>query len=96
MSTTQQLLCHLLEGCLDPQTAIDRPRFCILGGDASGDVAVEDAMPDEVVTRLREMGHTVRSLLLLLLMALHMYMLRLPACVIYDLAQVCTQFELSQ
>jgi gamma-glutamyltranspeptidase len=65
VSLTQQLLCHLLEGCLDPQTAIDRPRFCILGGEASGDIAVEDAMPAQVVTRLREMGHKVQSLLLL-------------------------------
>jgi gamma-glutamyltranspeptidase len=63
---------------LDPQTAIDRPRFCILGGDASGDVAVEDAMPDAVVTRLSEMGHTVWPLLFVVCMhaCIHAHTLR--------------------
>jgi gamma-glutamyltranspeptidase/glutathione hydrolase len=47
----------LLDDGLDPQAALDRPRFCIMGGEASGSVAVEHGIPVEVMSTLAAMGH---------------------------------------
>ncbi|KAG5189315.1 gamma-glutamyl transpeptidase [Tribonema minus] len=56
-----QLLCHLLRG-VDPQTAVDMPRFCITDIDGGRRVDIEDGTPDEVVESLRRRGHDVRVL----------------------------------
>jgi gamma-glutamyltranspeptidase/glutathione hydrolase len=45
---------------LDPQLALDLPRFCIEDGTASGGVALEEGIPSEVMEKLAEMGHPVR------------------------------------
>ncbi len=42
---------------LDPQAALDRPRFCILDGEPGGRIAVEEGIPFEVLASLAARGH---------------------------------------
>ena len=44
---------------VDPQAALDRPRFCIDSGRAGGRIALEEGIPVSVMARLAEMGHPV-------------------------------------
>jgi gamma-glutamyltranspeptidase/glutathione hydrolase len=57
-----QVVVALLDDHLDPQSALDRPRFCIEDGRLSGRVALEEGIPPEVVAELAEMGHPVLTL----------------------------------
>lgn len=52
-----QVLSALVDAGLDPQSALDAPRFCIDVDAAGGKVAIEDGMPDATLTALRGMGH---------------------------------------
>ena len=54
-----QVAVALIDDDLDPQAALDRPRFCIRDGSSGGTVALEAGLPDEVVEALAEMGHSV-------------------------------------
>jgi gamma-glutamyltranspeptidase / glutathione hydrolase len=45
---------------LDPQAALDLPRFCISEGTAGGEVALEQGIPDDTVADLMERGHRVQ------------------------------------
>ncbi|MCL4559778.1 MAG: gamma-glutamyltransferase [Chloroflexi bacterium] len=54
-----QVIIGLVDDALDPQAALDRARFCIEGGQAAGQVALEEGIPLEVMARLAEMGHNV-------------------------------------
>jgi gamma-glutamyltranspeptidase/glutathione hydrolase len=45
---------------LDPQAALDLPRFCIEDGNPSDAVALEEGIPLKVMARLAEMGHPVK------------------------------------
>ena len=56
-----QVVVGLVEDGLDPQQALDRPRFCIEDGTAGGGVSLEDGMPEETVAGLVEMGHPVKG-----------------------------------
>jgi len=56
-----QVFSALVDDGLDPQAALDRPRFCIEPGTADGPVALEEGIPAETVERLRAMGHSVRT-----------------------------------
>jgi gamma-glutamyltranspeptidase/glutathione hydrolase len=55
-----QVVVGLVEDGLDPQAALDRPRFCIDDGTAGGAVSLEEGMPEETITGLAEMGHPVK------------------------------------
>jgi gamma-glutamyltranspeptidase / glutathione hydrolase len=44
---------------LDPQAALDRPRFCIASGTGAGRVHVEEGIPGATLAALQEMGHEV-------------------------------------
>ncbi len=55
-----QVVVGLMDDGLDPQSALDRSRFCILSGEAGGTVALEDGIPLATMARLAEMGHPVR------------------------------------
>ena len=55
-----QVTIALADDDLDPQTALDRPRFCIEDGSARGRVALEDGIPAAVLDALQDMGHTIR------------------------------------
>jgi gamma-glutamyltranspeptidase/glutathione hydrolase len=54
-----QVFLALAQG-LDPQTALDLPRFCIEDGTAGGKVAIEEGIPDETLADLAGRGHPVR------------------------------------
>jgi gamma-glutamyltranspeptidase/glutathione hydrolase len=54
-----QVFLALAQG-LDPQSALDLPRFCIEDGNPSDAVALEEGIPLKVMARLAEMGHPVR------------------------------------
>jgi gamma-glutamyltranspeptidase/glutathione hydrolase len=54
-----QVIVGLVDDGLDPQETLDRPRFCIGGGKAEGQVALEMGVPVETMASLAAMGHPV-------------------------------------
>jgi gamma-glutamyltranspeptidase/glutathione hydrolase len=54
-----QVVVALVEDNLDPQAALDRPRFCITDGTAGGKVGLEEGIPDPQVGELEQRGHAV-------------------------------------
>jgi len=56
-----QVVSSLLDDGLDPQSSLDRPRFCILDGAAGGKVALEKGIPDKEIVALSQMGHPVEK-----------------------------------
>ena len=56
-----QVLSALVDDGLDPQAALDRPRFCIDVDESGGRVAIEEGMPDATFAGLKDMGHPVYS-----------------------------------
>ncbi len=54
-----QVLSALKGGNLDPQSALDLPRFCIDVDKAGGRVAIEEGMPKETMDALQKMGHPI-------------------------------------
>jgi gamma-glutamyltranspeptidase/glutathione hydrolase len=55
-----QVLSALADAGLDPQSALDLPRFCIEAEKDGGEVAIEEGMPQETFDQLKKMGHPVR------------------------------------
>lgn len=55
-----QVAVGLAEDQLDPQAALDRPRFCLEPALASGLVSLEEGIPLQAMSALAEMGHHVR------------------------------------
>eukprot|EP00808_Paulinella_micropora_P005585 g14260.t1 len=56
-----QVLCNLLHWGMDPQRALDAPRFCIERGVAAGHVLLEDGVSAAVVAALKRKGHDARG-----------------------------------
>jgi gamma-glutamyltranspeptidase/glutathione hydrolase len=56
-----QVLSALVDHALDPQSALDLPRFCIDVEGSGGRVALEEGVPREVISDLAKMGHSVYS-----------------------------------
>jgi gamma-glutamyltranspeptidase/glutathione hydrolase len=54
-----QVMTALIDARVDPQSALDRPRFCILGGEAGGEVALEEGFDFEILASLAEYGHRI-------------------------------------
>lgn len=54
-----QVLSGLVDDGLDPQAVLDRPRFCIDGGTAGGQIALEEGISQLVFEQLAGMGHTL-------------------------------------
>ncbi len=54
-----QVLSALVDAGLDPQSALDLPRFCIDVEESGGRVALEEGIPGDVVSDLEKMGHLV-------------------------------------
>ena len=54
-----QVVTALVDDALDPQSALDRPRFCIMNGKSSGGVALEKGIPYDTMAGLAEMGHPI-------------------------------------
>ncbi|MBC8335073.1 MAG: gamma-glutamyltransferase [Anaerolineales bacterium] len=56
-----QVLSALVDAGLDPQTALDLPRFCIEVEETGGRVALEEGIPNESFVEMEKMGHPVYS-----------------------------------
>jgi len=54
-----QVVIALIDDLLDPQAALDRPRFCIIQGTADGNIALEEGIPIQEMSTLAEMGHSI-------------------------------------
>ena len=54
-----QLTVNLVAGGMDPQEAIDTPRFCIPQGTQDGQVQFETGIPQDVLEQLQAMGHNM-------------------------------------
>ncbi len=50
----------LMTDGIDPQSALDLPRFCLEDGTASDGIALEEGIPLSAMSALAEMGHPVR------------------------------------
>lgn len=55
-----QVFCRMVEHEYDPQAALDAPRFCIEGGNASGVVLLEESIAPATRDDLARMGHRVK------------------------------------
>jgi gamma-glutamyltranspeptidase/glutathione hydrolase len=55
-----QVMSAMLDDDLNPQEALNRPRWYILEGDPGGTVLLEEGIPISTMARLGEMGHIVR------------------------------------
>ncbi len=56
-----QVVVALADDKLDPQAALDRPRFCIVGGTTSGEVGIEEGISPQTLRILKEMGHPAHA-----------------------------------
>jgi gamma-glutamyltranspeptidase/glutathione hydrolase len=56
-----QVVVGLMDDGLDPQAALDRPRFNIGDGTSGGAVTVEPGVPDATVRALAQMGHPIEK-----------------------------------
>jgi gamma-glutamyltranspeptidase/glutathione hydrolase len=54
-----QVVSALVDDELDPQRALDRPRFCIRDGTADGEVCLEEGVPEATLSELEARGHAV-------------------------------------
>jgi gamma-glutamyltranspeptidase/glutathione hydrolase len=54
-----QLASALLDLHLDPQSALELPRFCIEDGTANGQVAFEVGISESIISELARIGHNV-------------------------------------
>jgi gamma-glutamyltranspeptidase/glutathione hydrolase len=54
-----QVVVGLVDDGLDPQTVLDRPRFCLTEARPSSRVELEEGIPAPTMTRLAQMGHEV-------------------------------------
>ena len=54
-----QIFLALLDG-LNPQSALDLPRFCITNGTDGAQVALEEGIPEKTIADLERRGHEVR------------------------------------
>jgi gamma-glutamyltranspeptidase/glutathione hydrolase len=55
-----QVMVAMADDRLDPQAALDRPRFCIEDSSGGGRVALEGGIPAETLAELSRRGHPVR------------------------------------
>lgn len=55
-----QVLTAMLDDDLNPQEALNRPRFCLMDGTSDSVLALEDGIPVKTMARLAELGHRVR------------------------------------
>jgi len=56
-----QVASALIDEGIDPQAALDLPRFCIDDGEAIGEVALEVGIPTDVMDTLKQMGHPTQA-----------------------------------
>jgi gamma-glutamyltranspeptidase/glutathione hydrolase len=56
-----QLTIGMVAGALDPQAAIDLPRFCIADGTKDGMVQIEGGVDEKDIVKLKVMGHKLQD-----------------------------------
>lgn len=56
-----QLTVAMVAAGLNPQEAVDAPRFCIADGTQGGTVLIEEGVSEDVVRDLEAMGHDMRA-----------------------------------
>jgi gamma-glutamyltranspeptidase/glutathione hydrolase len=54
-----QVLVNMIDYGMDPQQALDAPRFCINDGVAGGQVYFEEGISDHVISVLKAKGHVM-------------------------------------
>jgi gamma-glutamyltranspeptidase/glutathione hydrolase len=55
-----QVLVGMIDDALNPQEALNRPRWCLESGTGDSALALEEGIPVSTMARLAEMGHRVR------------------------------------
>jgi gamma-glutamyltranspeptidase/glutathione hydrolase len=55
-----QVISAMYDDDLNPQEALNRPRFCLETGRGDSILALEEGLPVATMARLAELGHTVR------------------------------------
>ncbi len=55
-----QVLSAMIDDDLNPQEALNRPRWCLEAGTDSSILALEEGIPVAAMARLAELGHQVR------------------------------------
>jgi len=55
-----QVMVNMIDFKMNPQLALDMPRFCIEAGEAKGHVLIEDGTDPKTIEALKKMGHDVR------------------------------------
>lgn len=55
-----QVVINLIDRRMDPQSAIDEPRFSIIADPPNGDVWVEEGIPVAAMSALAQLGHSIR------------------------------------
>ncbi len=54
-----QVVVSIVDDHLNPQQALDQPRFCINDGESGGGVSLEEGITSQVCSELTAMGHTI-------------------------------------
>jgi gamma-glutamyltranspeptidase/glutathione hydrolase len=57
-----QVACALIDDGADPQSALNRPRFCIEPAEHGGATCLEEGLPRRTIAALGKRGHPVRVL----------------------------------
>jgi gamma-glutamyltranspeptidase/glutathione hydrolase len=57
-----QVVIAMVDDHDDPQQALDQSRFCISEGEAGGAVSLEEGIPDQVMSELSSMGHSIKKI----------------------------------
>ncbi len=55
-----QVISAMVDDGLNPQEALDRPRFCLVDGRGDSVLALEEGIPVKTMARLAELGHSVQ------------------------------------
>jgi gamma-glutamyltranspeptidase/glutathione hydrolase len=55
-----QVISALVDDNLNPQQALNRPRFCLVDGSGGSIVALEEGVPVSTMSTLAEMGHRIK------------------------------------
>jgi gamma-glutamyltranspeptidase / glutathione hydrolase len=55
-----QVISAIVDEGLDPQAALDQPRFCIGDGTQGGEVMLEEGIPEDTVQVLADLGHPLK------------------------------------
>lgn len=54
-----QVIVNMIDDGLDPQAALDRPRFCLTDARPSSRVELEEGIPFDTMAQLAQMGHNI-------------------------------------